>query len=206
MVENLSSVAPDILSAGIDAAKEAMSSSPSSNNNRLVDVGILDSSNAVSIVASILNEATAVINIVVGDATGVLGSVVGIPGATSVNAGGLTVSSGALLSSGAGSNVVTTLGLGGYQGSTTNLFSTAVPGSANGLTSSFSFNASTLVSNSMPTSLPAYPVTPACPALNTITPICPGPVTVTCYTTETWHSTYYESSITLYSLYTVTET
>jgi hypothetical protein len=158
------------------------------DSNRLISVAISEGPNAVSVVASILNEATAVAGVVVNDGTSVAED---SSAATATNLPVALNTTSALNTSFPTSDPVEFL----PQTNICSICNNSLP------TPAFSLNV---------TSLPfATATSTQCPPATNFIPSCYAPPTITCTVTETWHSTHYESTATLYSFlnyYTVTET
>ena len=144
----------------------------------------------LSEVNSIINDATGIMGGVVGDATSVVGMIIG--GVTSTSSGQTTSTSNSSTSSREPQEVLP-------QSHSTTVISAAL----SALNITF---VATLPSTPSPSATTASAPCPSM-ATTTISPCCPSPSRVTCTVTETWHSTHYESTQTLYSfmsMYTVT--
>ncbi|KAF8855806.1 hypothetical protein BDZ45DRAFT_746095 [Acephala macrosclerotiorum] len=143
-------------------------------------------------ITSAINQATGVVGGVVNAANSIVGNMVA--GAMSASNTGLLSSTAALLSnnsktasSGESSHASTTELLLSQTALNSSHASTALP---HNLTSS------PLISSAASKSV--LPMAPSCSTMPACTS-CPAPVTSTCTVTETWHSTHYESTATLFS-------
>lgn len=139
----------------------------------------------MSILASILNEPNAFVDIVVSDSTNVGEGIVGATGTS----GASNPSSFSFPS------VFATMSNLLQQSTACSTCNNSFPTTAFKLniTSSALMTSSTALMASQ-TYMPS-----SCPPMTAFTSACPGPATVTCTVTETWHSTHYESTVTLFS-------
>ena len=220
----------------------------------MVSIGISRGLNAVSIVASILNEASAMLNIVVSDSTTAIGGASNIGGGYTIPTGGATNPLSIGVSTTAGYGVPTEGSLSTSLASPKSTLASEIPASSvngslvvsdnmttqsafsrgantpaplvplhsanstlysshtnettsRGSTTSASATIATLPKFTLNFTLPspqanltkppsvASITSMSCP---TSTP-CYSQLTSTCFITETWHSTHYESTATLYS-------
>ncbi|KAL2060580.1 hypothetical protein VTL71DRAFT_9221 [Oculimacula yallundae] len=142
-------------------------------------------------VNSAVDQATGLVGGIVSAATGIVGSLIagtGSPGSPSAEVGGMNASTGGNVTA-ATTKVASTSGLN---------VSSSTSSMAFNITSAPTLNQSSAATASICAS------SPTCTA-------CPAPRTETCTVTETWHSTHYESTATLFSFvaaftYTCTET
>lgn len=218
----------DLDEANSKPIEESEVLSPVQGNKKMVSVGISKGLNAVSIVASILNEASAMLNIVVSDATATVGvidmsqeihtQVYTVPtGATSnlvsiiTNSSskygtstrsldGSSVTSKSTATSGisipimsgdfiAAANKTRSLNTSTYADTTAALKPLS---SANTTLPKFMLNVTSLAA---PANLTKHLTSMHLPD----TSHCTNNVPLTSFVTETWHSTHYESTATLYS-------
>ncbi|KAH6720544.1 hypothetical protein BKA61DRAFT_236772 [Leptodontidium sp. MPI-SDFR-AT-0119] len=141
-------------------------------------------------VNSQVDQATGVVGGIVSAATSIVGSLMAGTGA----AGSISAVGGDRNSSASGN-------------STAGITKSAPGLNASSSTSSLAFN---ITSAPVLKEVPSTSATTACASMPTYT-ACPAPSTETCTVTETWHSTHYESTATLFSFvaaftYTCTET
>ncbi|KAH8596810.1 hypothetical protein B0O99DRAFT_704995 [Bisporella sp. PMI_857] len=183
------------------------------DRSKLVSVDVSEGINVVSIVASILNEGSAVLNVVVENGDGEEDL------AASPTVGSSTIST-TLSSEPGGSHTPLTSTPTDIQQSSSSDCRNSSPNYqlpsppankispqtvSNGSPPLFKLNltitpsfSSDMVPSSIGTPLQFLPPIPtACPPV--VTPTCPEHVTFTCYVTETWHSTHYESTATFFS-------
>jgi hypothetical protein len=188
ILDDGSNVANNVASLGDALQSKAMADGPT-QVSAVFDGGTRIAVSILSEVNSIVNDATGIIGDVVGDVTSVVGMIIGV---TSTSNGQTTSASNSLTTSREPQEVLP-------QSHSTSTISAAL----SALNITF---AATLPSTPSPS---ATTTGAPCPSMatTTISPCCPDPSTVTCTVTETWHSTHYESTQTLYSfmsLYTVT--
>ncbi|CZR56182.1 uncharacterized protein PAC_06070 [Phialocephala subalpina] len=148
---------------------------------------------ALQDVTSAINQATGIVGGVVNAANSIVGSMVA--GAMSTSNTGILSSEGAVLS-----NNKTALSGGSSPGSTSESLLSQIQTAlrSSHASAALPYNITSAPPLSSATSKSVLPMAPSCSTMPTCTS-CPAPVTSTCTVTETWHSTHYDSTATLFS-------
>ncbi|PVH84054.1 hypothetical protein DL98DRAFT_652099 [Cadophora sp. DSE1049] len=189
ILDAVGKVAAALLDGGSDIANLAQGAISSLSSTALAGAPSQVPSR-IQDVNSQVDQATGVVGGIVSAATGIVGSLLAGTGAS-----GITSTVAAERNASVGVNA------------TAILSKTASGLNVSSSTSSMAFNITSAPSLKEPSSTSA---TTACASMPTCTS-CPAPKTETCTVTETWHSTHYESTATLFSFvaaftYTCTET
>jgi len=205
---DIASVASAILDGGSRIASNAASEAASLDSTSLptgssvLDGGTASASGVLRDASGQIQQATSIVGGVVGDATSIVGSIL----AAATNPSNIGVLS--------NPNLTSTMASAGKSGSLTMseprefLPQTALCTTCNSSSTTSSHNTTAAPS---PTASPAIASPTTGSSCTSTWPSCPAPITETCTVTETWHSTHYAETATLYSFianytFTCTET